>query len=336
MLFTIVIPVYNGEKYLGECLESVEAQGFRDFEVVIVDDGSTDVSGRIADGYCSRHETWRAVHGQNEGLLLARRRGLSHCQGDYVVFLDADDALRADALQVVADAISRTGADIVSFRHSRREDLSVADDAPVLAPGLYGGDRYGEVRGAVLHARMNSMWGKALRRSCIDVGADYGEFARLMMAEDLFQLLPVVDAATSLARLDDVLLYYRPNEGGSTAAYRPSYLDDSSRVAERAVRYGERWGMQRSGAEGALQLYVSLGHMLVDAAGAMGRREAADELSRMSASLTRVLPDAGECARGLRADNRICADAIVRRNMPLLRFGTFVFKAGRRVLGRSV
>ena len=335
MLFSVVIPVYNGEKYLAECLDSVEVQGFGDFEVVVVDDGSNDDSGRIADQYCLRHEAWRAVHGPNEGLLLARRRGLSHCQGEYVVFLDADDALRADALQVVADEIGRTGADIVSFRYSRRADLSVGDDAPVLSPGLYDGERYGEARAAVLHARMNNMWGKALRRSCIDVDADYSGFARLMMAEDLFQLLPVVDAAKSLARLDDILLYYRPNENGSTAAYRPSYLDDTSRVAERVVRCGERWGMPHAGAEGALQLFVSLGHMLVDTAGAMGRQETAAELSRMSASLARVLPDARECARGLRADNRLCAEAIARGNMPLLRLGTSAFKAGRRALGRS-
>ena len=161
MLFSVVIPVYNGEKYLAECLDSVEVQGFGDFEVVVVDDGSNDDSGRIADQYCLRHEAWRAVHGPNEGPFLARRKGLSHCQGEYVVFLDADDALRADALQVVADEIGRTGADIVSFRYSRRADLSVADDAPVLSPGLYDGERYGEARAAVLHARMNSYcsWG---------------------------------------------------------------------------------------------------------------------------------------------------------------------------------
>ncbi len=336
MLFTVVVPVYNGERYLGECLESVEAQGFGDFEVVVVDDGSTDGSGRLADEYCSRHESWRALHGQNEGLLLARRRGLLHCQGEYVVFLDADDKLRADALQVLADAIRRTGADLVSFRYSRRADLSLADDAPVLAEGLYEGDRYFEVRNAVLHARMNSMWGKALRRSCVDIDADYREFARLMMAEDLFQLLPIVDGASSLARLGDILLYYRPNENSSTAAYRPSYLDDSARVAERVVAYGERWGMGKAGAEGALQLYVSLGHMLIDAAGDMGRHKASEELVKMNAALARVLPDAGVHAKGMRLDNRICANAIARGNMTMLRLGAFMFKAGRRVLGRSV
>lgn len=337
MLFSVVIPVYNGRRYLGECLSSIESQTFADFEVVVVDDGSADGSGKIADEFCSRHECWRAVHGQNEGpLLLARRRGLSHCQGEYIVFLDADDMLRADALEVVANAIGNTCADIVSFRHSRREDLTVADGAPVLAPGKYAGEAYAEVLEAVLHARMNNIWGKAMRISCVDVDADYGGFARLMMAEDLLQLLPVVGAAKSFVWLDDILLFYRPNEDGSTAAYRSSYLFDSERVAERVFACGRCWGIERAGAEGALQLYVSLGHMLVAAAEDLGREATLAELSRMSESLRRVLPDADSYISGLRLDNRLCADAIVRGRMPLLRFGTGVFCLGRRALGRSV
>ena len=159
MRFSIVVPVYNGEKYLPSCLETVAGQTCGDYELVIVDDGSTDGSGAIADRYAAGRGEVQVLHGENQGLLLARRRGLSHCRGEYVVFLDADDALRDDALEIISRCIDETGADIVSFRFSRCEDFSTKDDLAFLPEGYYGGEGYGLFEKAVCAGLSNSLWG---------------------------------------------------------------------------------------------------------------------------------------------------------------------------------
>lgn len=242
MRFSVIVPVYNGERYLSECLESVEAQGCGDLEVIIVDDGSSDSSGQIADEFCFRNENWKVYHGRNEGLLLARRRGLSHCRGEYVVFLDADDMLRADALEIIARAIDESGADIVSFDVSRMANYSVKDGSITFNPGIYEGGRYELVKEHVCRGRFNSLWGKAIRLCRIDTGTAYGAFEGLMHGEDLFQLLPIVDASSSLNHVADVLYFYRPNDGSSTAAYKQKQLEDIEVVCSRLLSYGEKWG----------------------------------------------------------------------------------------------
>ena len=96
---SVVIPVYNGEKYLRECVDSVLAQTFKDVEIVIVDDGSKDSSGAICDEYAARHENIHVFHKPNEGINQTRRYGIRIAQGEWVTFIDADDTIPQNALQ---------------------------------------------------------------------------------------------------------------------------------------------------------------------------------------------------------------------------------------------
>lgn len=243
MRFSVLIPVYNGEAYLRECLDSVTAQTYDDYEVLIIDDGSTDESGAIADGYAASRKNARVLHGPNEGPLLARRRGLTSSRGQYVVFLDSDDLLVPDALSTISDAVDCTGADIIMYGFSRRHDLSpTTAKTSRLSPGLYIGAKYDEVRSYAIRGYMSSMWMKAVRRSVFNLDSDYSDYAGLMHGEDLLQTLPVVDRAASLQVLDSVLYFYRPNDAGSTARYRKGQLVDITRVNERLLEYGQKWG----------------------------------------------------------------------------------------------
>lgn len=336
MRFSIVVPVYNGEKYLPSCLETVAGQTCGDYELVIVDDGSTDGSGVVADRYAAGRGEVRVLHGENQGLLLARRRGLSHCRGEYVVFLDADDALRDDALEIISRCIDETGADIVSFRFSRCEDFSTKDDLAFLPEGYYGGEGYGLFEKAVCAGLSNSLWGKAIRLCRIDVDAAYGEYARLMLAEDLLQLLPIADAAGSFARIEDVLYFYRPNEASSTAAFKHSYIDNTERVAKRLLKYGGRWGMGDEAMGGALRLYVSLSKMLADTASVLGKEASRGELAQVRASLSGLSPDVAQGVGRMRADQRAILGSVLAGSLTRLRLVTEASHLGRRVLGRSI
>ena len=96
---TIVIPVYNAEKYLGECIDSVLAQSFGDFELILVDDGSKDSSGEICDEYAKKDERIRVIHQSNGGVTSARKSGVEAALAEWIMFVDADDKVPAEGLQ---------------------------------------------------------------------------------------------------------------------------------------------------------------------------------------------------------------------------------------------
>ncbi len=100
---TIVIPVYNAEKYLGECIDSVLAQSFGDFELILVDDGSKDSSGEICDEYAKKDERIRVIHQPNSGVTAARKAGVEAASTEWIMFVDADDLVTTDGLQRLVD-----------------------------------------------------------------------------------------------------------------------------------------------------------------------------------------------------------------------------------------
>lgn len=114
MLVSIIIPVYNVEPYLEQCLSSVAAQSFSDWECIVVDDGSTDGSGAICDLWAKRDSRFRIVHQENAGVSAARNRGLELAQGKWINFIDSDDWVDTDYLKVMVDAASEDTQLIVS------------------------------------------------------------------------------------------------------------------------------------------------------------------------------------------------------------------------------
>lgn len=99
-LVTVVVPVYNVQKYLRNCLDSVVTQTYEPIEVILVDDGSTDQSGKICDEYADRDSRIRVFHTENKGVSAARNLGIEKAGGDYVVFVDADDGIHRQLLEI--------------------------------------------------------------------------------------------------------------------------------------------------------------------------------------------------------------------------------------------
>lgn len=116
MKFSILVPVYNVEKYLPECLESIENQTYRDFEVILVDDGSNDRSGEICDQFKERTTTNTTVlHKENQGLISARRIGINNAKGEYCIFCDSDDFLETTALEELNQVIEQYDVDLIIY-----------------------------------------------------------------------------------------------------------------------------------------------------------------------------------------------------------------------------
>lgn len=113
MEISIIIPVYNKAEYIGDCLNSLLRQDFADFEIVCVDDGSTDNSGALCDQRAANDSRIRVIHTENGGVTAARRKGVETAHGKFIVFVDADDMLLPNALNTLHKAITDTGADEV-------------------------------------------------------------------------------------------------------------------------------------------------------------------------------------------------------------------------------
>lgn len=119
MLVTVIVPVYNVEKYLGKCIESIVGQTHQNLEIILVDDGSKDQSGMMCDCWKEKDKRITVVHKENGGLSSARNAALDICHGDYVLFVDSDDYLDKCAIEIMLDDAVKSDADIVeaSFYH---------------------------------------------------------------------------------------------------------------------------------------------------------------------------------------------------------------------------
>lgn len=114
---SIIIPIYNVEKYVCKCIESVINQTEKDIEILLVDDGSTDSSGKICDEYAELDQRVRVIHKENGGLSSARNCGTEHATSEYIQFLDGDDFLRADAVEVLYSTMQQYPCDFVQFMY---------------------------------------------------------------------------------------------------------------------------------------------------------------------------------------------------------------------------
>lgn len=113
---SVIVPVYKAEKYLRKCVDSILAQTFRDFEVLLVDDGSPDGSGAICDEYAEKDPRVRVFHKENGGQSSARNLALGHIHGEYICFCDSDDMMAAEALSELMKIIALEAVEIVAYR----------------------------------------------------------------------------------------------------------------------------------------------------------------------------------------------------------------------------
>lgn len=113
MLLSVIVPVYNSEKYVVKCIDSVLAQTYSDFEIIAINDGSTDQSGAILDSYSKKDSRVRVVHKKNSGVSDSRNIGIELAQGDYVTFIDSDDWIEEDYFQKVVEILDKYEPSIV-------------------------------------------------------------------------------------------------------------------------------------------------------------------------------------------------------------------------------
>ncbi len=223
--FSIVIPAYNVEKYFDKCLESVCNQTFKDFEAIIVDDGSDDGTAEICDAYAGRDDRLIVVHKENGGCISARRAGVQLSKGKYIINLDGDDYLEPDLLESVYKVLNKKEYDIVWYSFNRVNDAGDLLESKALFDGeKCGRDVYenmlcDESRPFFTVTYDYSLWTKAIKREIIYEKMMLA-FNDIIMGEDLIVTLPTVMSADNIFFLNKQLYNYRYNYSSLSYVFR--------------------------------------------------------------------------------------------------------------------
>ncbi len=229
MKFSVIIPVYNGEAHLADAVERLQKQDFVDWEAVIVDDGSTDATPQIADGLAQKDTRIRVLHQPNGGVSVARNRGLDEARGDWVVWLDADDAYVPGALKRIAElADANADCNCLQFPYNIiQPDASLQPCVPS-AYSEFGGKSYpGGEAFDILFARKNvggmnwQPWRFVYRRDSLP------RFRKGKIHEDM-DVLPLQLAGFARVYIAKEPLYaYLPaRAGAATETFTPRRVRD--------------------------------------------------------------------------------------------------------------
>lgn len=250
--FSVILPVYNVAPYLKRCVRSVTEQSFQDYELILVDDGSTDGSGDICDELAREHPAVRVIHKPNGGLSSARNAGLEIAQGRYIWWVDSDDWIEAGALELLHQAALDGMPDMVKFNYYRVEGEAV----PALSNAPAGW--YREEAREQLMERALLTTGKFFLSawSCLYSEAFLREAGlrftseREVCSEDYLFNLEALLLAREIRILDEPLYYYELRMGSLTQSYKkdlPGKYDHLVRRLREAFRREgllERWEEQ--------------------------------------------------------------------------------------------
>lgn len=223
--FSILIPVYNVERYVAECIESVLAQTYTNYEVIIIDDGSTDESGKICDNFAREDNRLVVLHRENQGLISARRSAIKKATGDYYVFLDSDDMLKENALFVINKAIEKYNCDCIIYGYEQFDGNCILSQV-VDSEEKVLQNKKDIYRECLFNTNRNPLCRKAVRASVFQ-DLDYSQYYHLQLREDLLQSLEIYKYSEKIAFISDVLYRYRLNQN-SISHNRNDYQPDST------------------------------------------------------------------------------------------------------------
>ncbi|MGO5288813.1 glycosyltransferase family 2 protein [Pseudoscardovia suis] len=261
-LVTIVIPAYNAERYLPDCLRSVQAQKYTNLEILIIDDGSSDSTGQICRDFAEGDSRIVILRQKNSGVSSARNNGIRNASGAYIQFLDADDVLEPDAISRLVDCMTRTSADAVSFGYREFDDAN--EKSVMREPVAISGEckllnRHSALQCMHYGQISNSVWALIFNRDFLmkhnlrfDTSIPYGE--------DILFIYQAASVADHFALLPDQLYLYRKNTGGATHKHSIEFAQSDLEVISRLD------GIQRGGRDLDSVNYVILRlRLLLDA-----------------------------------------------------------------------
>lgn len=220
MKISFIVPVYNCEKYIESCIYGIESIGLKEYEILLVDDGSTDNSGYLCDNFADRNKKIQCIHQQNQGVSSARNKGLKVAKGDYIFFADADDTIEPLLfLNLIKELEKESGIDIVifglSFDYYNKNVLYYRDELKAPLSGVKNSALWIKDLQELFYANsLSPIWNKLFKRSFL---IQNGLYLRedMFLYEDLeYSLRCMTYCDNILFRPEIIYHYHRREESG--------------------------------------------------------------------------------------------------------------------------
>lgn len=220
-MISVIVPVYKAEKYLHRCINSILAQTYTDFELILVDDGSPDNSGAICDEYAAKDNRVKVIHKENGGVTAARADGVKISKGDYITFVDADDTIPCDSLNVLFEAMTEDIDIVIGSLSMPGENKTIEFDNMTCLPEEYLHN--------IITMKNNAVWGRLFRRNIFnsetfDLPRDivYGE-------DTIMNIRLALRAKRSVKYISDIIYFYETN------------LESCVHTFDMTFEYHEKW-----------------------------------------------------------------------------------------------
>lgn len=236
-MVSLIIPVFNVEEYLEECLESIINQSFSDYEVILVDDGSTDRSRLIISNYEKNFNKVTVLYQKNKGVSEARNLAFKHAAGEYVLYIDSDDFLKINMLELMVNKAKNTKADIVmcnyNLYYGDNNENNRVFSYNLLEDNIYSSK---EVIDMMLNFKLQGqLWNKLFKRSLLI--EDNFEFESGRYIQDIFPVFKVINRSEKIAFINEDLYYYRQRDTSTIHKKNIKLVEDYYHAMYSVIQY---------------------------------------------------------------------------------------------------
>jgi len=238
-MISVIVPVYNSEKYIARCIDSILAQSYKDIELILVNDGSSDASPEICDSYAARDFRVHVIHKENGGVSSARNAGLEIAAGDYIAFVDSDDYIDSEMYQSMIDTARKYDCDVIMCDCVKEYPHAEAPYTHPIRPGFYSKEQlYSEYYPHLLMmenveypptiSTCTLLWKRTLRTP--DMRYEPG----IRYSEDLLFGAKLLRSAQSFYYLKNCAFYhYVMNEQSASHTFVPDKFEDYKRLYKK-------------------------------------------------------------------------------------------------------
>lgn len=211
-LISVIVPVYNVEKYLNRCVDSIINQTYSNLEIILIDDGSTDTSGQICDEYKEKDERVYVIHQINGGLSVARNTGIDNANGNYLTFVDSDDLIHPQYIETLYKVIKKDNSDIVIADYERFDEFNKIDleinDGTKYESNLLSNN---EILTSFIQLKNNSRFVSSCWKLFKKEVIGNIRFPKGRLFEDEFTVYKFIYNANKISIIDKILYFYYVN-----------------------------------------------------------------------------------------------------------------------------
>ena len=235
---SVIVPVYNVEQYMDKCLNSLINQTLSDIEIILVDDGSTDNSGKKCDDYALNDKRIKVIHQKNQGLSAARQSGISICKGEYIAHIDSDDFVNEDYLKILYNFGKEKNIDIVIAQIKFFNENNISD------AGVFpGGQIYTELNQklSILRNEKDKCWtsvvNKIFSKNLINTMENHKNPPNLSVGEDCLWMIKAAFFANKIGTVNGSTYFYRYNPTSLTHIVNDKMLKDKDTTTKEIIKF---------------------------------------------------------------------------------------------------